>query len=100
MLKNYELANLWTRSLLFYTLSLLTAFSLMLLSKFELAAAMIRGLASPILNFKNVWQKRQSIQASRKVSDKNLFERRLLRKDIYPTVLDVKRKALAFMSRD
>ena len=99
MLKNYELANLWTRSFLFYALSLLTAFSLMLLSKFELAAAMIRGLASPISNFKNVWQKRQKVQTSRKVSDKEIFDRRLLRKDIYPTVLDVKRKALAFMNR-
>jgi GT2 family glycosyltransferase len=100
MLKNYELANLWARSFLFYALSLLTAFSLMLLSKFELAAAMIKGLASPISNFKSVWRKRQNVQISRKVSDKEIFERRLLRKDIYPTVLDVKRKALAFMNRD
>jgi GT2 family glycosyltransferase len=97
MLKNYELPNLWTRSILFFTLSLLTAFALMLLLKSDLAAAMIKGLVSPVLNLKNVWQKRQNIQASRKVSDRNLFERRLLRKDVHPTVLDVKRKALAFM---
>jgi GT2 family glycosyltransferase len=100
MLKNYELANLWARSLLFYTLSLLTAFALLLLLKLDLAGAMIKGLASPISNFRNVWQKRENIQASRKVSDKDLFERRLLLKGIYPTVLDVKRKALAFMNRD
>jgi GT2 family glycosyltransferase len=100
MLKNYELANLWTKSILFYTLSLLTASALVLLLKFELAAAMVKGLASPISNFKDVWLKRQSIQASRKISDKSLFERGLLRRNIYPTVLDVKRKALAFMSRD
>lgn len=99
MLKNYEWANLWT-SVLFYALSLLTAFALMLLLKLDLAAAMIKGLASPISNFKSVWQKRQNIQASRKASDRSLFERRLLRKDIYPTVLDVKRKALAFMNRE
>jgi hypothetical protein len=78
----------------------MTAFALMLLLKLELAAAMIKGLVSPISNFKNVWQKRQNIQASRKVSDKDLFERRLLRKDIRPTIFDVRRKALAFMNRD
>lgn len=100
MVKNYDSTNLWTRSFLFYLLSLLTAFSLMLLLKFELAAAMIKGLASPILDLKSVWQKRQKVQNSRKVSDQEIFERRLLRKDIYPTVLDVKRKAIAFMSRD
>jgi hypothetical protein len=72
----------------------------MLAFKFELSAAMIRGLASPISNFKNAWRKRQNVQISRKVSDKEIFERRLLRKDIYPTVLDVKRKALAFMNKD
>jgi len=100
LLKNYEWRNLWTRSILFCTLSFMTAFALMLLLKLELAAAMIKGLVSPISNFKNVWQKRQNIQASRKVSDKDLFERRLLRKDIRPTIFDVKRKALAFMNRD
>ncbi len=100
LLKNYEWENLWTRSLLVYTLSLLTAFALMLLLKLELAAAMVKGLVSPITSFKNVWQKRQNIQASRKVSDKDLFERRLLRKDIRPTVSDVRRKVLAFMNRD
>ena len=100
MLKNYELSNLWRRSVLFYALSLLTAFSLMLLFRFELAAAMIKGLTFPISNFKNVWQKRLNVQNSRKVSDKEIFEQKLLRKDIYPTLLDVKRKALAFIRRD
>jgi len=100
MLKNYELANLWTRSILFCTLSLMTACVLMLMFRFNLASAMIKGLASPILNFQDVWQKRQNIQFSREVSDKSLFDRGLLRKDIHPTVLDVKRKALAFVNRD
>ncbi len=97
MLKNYELANLWTRNILFCMLSLMTACVLMFVFRFDLATAMIKGLTSPILNFKKAWQKRQNIQATRKVSDRDLFEKRLLRKDIYPTVLDVKRKALAFM---
>ncbi len=100
MLKNYELANLWTRSILFYTLSLMTACMLMLVLRFELASAMTKGLISPILNFKDVWLKRQNVQASREVSDESLFGRELLRKDIYPTVLDVKRKALASINRD
>jgi GT2 family glycosyltransferase len=100
MLKNYEFANLWTRNFLFYVLSLLTAFSLMLLFRFELAVAMIKGLAFPLWDFKEVWQKRQNVQISRKVTDKDLFERKLLRKDIYPTVLDVKRKASAFIKKN
>jgi hypothetical protein len=100
MLKNYELTNLWTRSFLFFALSLLTAFSLMLLSRFELAVAMVKGLAFSLLNFKEAWQKRQRVQNSRKVSDKDLFERKLLRKDINPTLLDIERKASAFIHRD
>jgi GT2 family glycosyltransferase len=100
LLKNYEWENLWTRSILFYTLSFMTTFALVLLLKFGLAAAMIRGLVSPISNFKEIWQKRQNTQANRKVSDKDLFERGLLRKDIRPTIFDVRRKALAFMNKD
>ena len=100
MLKNYELANLWTRSFLFYVLSLLTAFSLMLLFRLELAVAMIKGLTIPLWDFKEAWQKRQNVQNSRKVSDKDLFERELLRKDIYSTLLDVRRKASAFIHKD
>ena len=100
LLKNYEWENLWTRSVLFYTLSLMTAFGLMLLLKLELATAMVKGLVLPILNFKHIWQKRQRIQASRRISDKELFKRGLLTKDIRPTIFDVKRKALTFMNRN
>jgi hypothetical protein len=71
-----------------------------LLLKLGLAAAMIRGLVSPMSNFKEIWQKRQNVQANRKVSDKDLFERGLLRKDIRPTIFDVRRKVLAFMNKD
>ena len=99
-LKNYELGNLWPRSVLFYVLSSLTAFSLVLLLEPELAFAVIKGLASPISDFKTIWRKRLIVQNSRKVSDKEIFKQKLLRKDIYPTLLDVKRKASALLRKD
>jgi len=99
MLKNYELKNLWQRICSFYVLSLLTAFSFMLLRRFEMAFTMIRGLIYPISRFDRVWQKRLRIQQSRKVSDKELFQRGILRKDIYPTLLDVRRKAAAIVHK-
>jgi len=97
MLKNYELKNLWWRKFTFYILSLLTALSFTLLLKFDLTLAMIKGLTYPISNFKGVWQKRLRVQELRKVSDKILFQRGTLRKDAYPTLLDIKRKATAIL---
>jgi len=100
MLKNYELKNLWRRILPFYILSLLTAFAFVLLLKFELTAAMIKGLTYPIRNFSRIWQKRIKVQNRRKVNDQEIFQRKILRNDIYPTLLDVRRKAIAVLNKE
>ena len=89
MLKNYELKNLWQRICVFYVLTLLSAFTFILLSKREQASALLRGLAYPVLNLKTIWRKRLRVQIRRRVSDKELFQKGLLRRDVYPTVLDV-----------
>lgn len=100
MLKNYELKNLWLRICPFYILSLLTVFSFMLLLKFELALAVIKGLNYPISNYNRIWRKRLMVQNSRKVSDNELLQRKILRNDIYPTLLDVRRKAATILFKD
>jgi len=89
MLKNYEQRNLWQRICIFYILTLLSAFGFILLLKPEQAFALLKGLAYPILNLKTVWRKRLTVQIRRRVSDKELFQKGLLRRDVYPTVLDV-----------
>jgi hypothetical protein len=95
MVKNYELKNLWWRCFAFYSLSLLTTFSFILSTRLELAASLVKGLVYPIVKFDSIWSKRMIVQRSRKVSDEELFQRQILRKDVYPTILDVKRKASA-----
>jgi len=89
MLKNYEQRNLWQRICIFYILTLLSAFALILLLKPDQAFAVLKGLAYPILNLKTVWRKRLTVQIRRRVTDEGLFQKGLLRRDVYPTVLDV-----------
>jgi len=100
MLKNYESKNLWWRICAFYILSFLTAFSFMLLLKFELTLAVIKGLNYPTSNYNRLWRKRLMVQNSRKISDNELLQRKILRNDIYPTLLDVRRKTATILNRD
>lgn len=94
MLKNYELKNLWQRASMYYVLLVLCAYVFGLLLKPKHAYALLRGLAYPILNLQTVWDKRLKVQMRRRIGDNRLFEQKLLRKGVYPTLLDVLNKAV------
>lgn len=93
MIKNYELKNLWWRVSVYYALTLLCASAFTLLLRPRQAHALIKGLAYSILNLNTLWKKRLGVQIRRRVNDKKLFQEKLLRKDVYPTLLDVFTKA-------
>jgi len=93
MLKNYELRNLWQRAFMYYVLLVLCAYGFAFMLKPKHAYALLKGLAYPILNLRTVWSKRLRIQLRRLIGDDELFEKRLLRKDVYATLQDVLSKA-------
>ena len=86
LLKNFELGNLWWRMYVYYVVMSLCALAFVSLLKPGQALASPKGLADMIVNFKKTWQKRVKIQSSRRVSDKELFLRKLLRKDVWATL--------------
>jgi len=94
MLKNYELGNLWPRALTYYVLLALCAGVFGLLLKPKHAHALFRALVYPIVNLGTIWKKRVQIQTLRNIDDDRLFEQGLLRRDVYPTLQDVLKKAL------
>jgi GT2 family glycosyltransferase len=87
LLKNYELGNLWWRMFVYYVVMSLCALTFVLLFRLGEAHASLRGLADMIVNFRKIWRKRMQVQSRRYVSDKELFEQRLLRKDVWATLL-------------
>jgi len=86
LLKNFELGNLWWRMYVYYVVMSICALAFVSFLKPGQALASLRGLADMIVNFKEIWQKRVKIQSSRRVSDKELFLRKLLRKDVWATL--------------
>ncbi len=86
LLKNYDLGNLWWRMCVYYVVMSLCALTFLFLLKPGQAIASLSGLADMIVNFKKIWQKRVKIQSSRRVSDKELFLQKLLRKDVWATL--------------
>lgn len=100
MLKNYELKNLWQRAFMYYVLLVLCAYGFAFMLKPKHAYALLKGLAYPILNLSTVWRKRLRIQPRRLVGDAELFEKRLLRKDVYATLQDVLNKAALTIRAD
>ncbi len=93
MVKNYELKNVWQRLFMYYVLLVLCALVFGLLLKGKHTSALFKGLAYPIVNLHAVWNKRLRVQTRRRVSDNALFGQKLLRNDMYPTLLDVLNKA-------
>ena len=87
LLKNYELRNLWWRMGVYCVVMSLCALAFVFFLKLGEALASLRGLASMIVNFKKLYQKRVKVQSSRRVSDKKLFEQKLLRRDVGATML-------------
>ena len=71
---------------MYYVVMPLCALAFVSLLKPGHALASLKGLADMIVNFKKMWQKRVKIQSSRRVSDKELFLRKLLRKDVWATL--------------
>lgn len=93
LLKNYELGNLWWRMCVYYVVMSLCALAFVFLLKPGQALASFRGLADIIVNFKKIWQKRVKVQSYRRVSDKKLFEQKLLRKDVCATLSFLRNEA-------
>jgi hypothetical protein len=70
----------------YYVVMSICALAFVSLLKPGQALASLKGLADMIVNFKEIWQKRVKIQSGRRVSDKELFLRKLLRKDVWATL--------------
>lgn len=87
LLKNLELKNLWWRMCVYYVVMSLCALTFVALFKPGEAHATLRGLAEMITNFRKIWRKRLKVQTTRRVKDEALFERKLLRKDMWATLL-------------
>ncbi|UCC33243.1 MAG: glycosyltransferase family 2 protein [Candidatus Bathyarchaeota archaeon] len=87
LLKNYELGNLWWRICIYYVVMLLCGITFALLLDLGKAHASLRGLTDMLVNLRKIWRKRMGVQSSRRVKDRDLFERRLLRKDLWATLL-------------
>ena len=100
LLKNYELGNLWWRMCAYYVVMSLCALTFVFLLKPGQALASLRGLADMIVNFKKIWQKRIKVQSRRRVSDKELFEQKLLRKDVWATLLYLRNVAPVAIAKE
>ncbi len=99
LLKNYELGNLWWRMGIYYVIMSLCVLAFVFLLKPGQALASFRGSADIIVNFRKIWQKRIRVQSRRCVSDKKLFEQKLLRKGASATLSFFRNEALPSIVR-
>jgi len=73
LLKNYELRNVIIYLPTVLALRGTALVFLLMTAKLHHAYVMIKALADVILNFRNIWKKRQEVQQKRMLKDKDLF---------------------------
>ncbi len=100
MLKNYELKNLWWRFSVLVLMTCMVSVGFLLTKKFDEAKATMKGLLNPMKNFRKIWLKRMFTQSRRRVRDKELKKKGLIRSDILCTLQDFKLKMKQLKTRE
>jgi len=91
-LKNYELKNVWWRFSVLSFFMFVISLVFMVLGKIDEAKATLRGLLSPVKDFRGIWKKRLRLQSKRRIKDSELVNKGFVRNDFRSTLQDVKIK--------
>lgn len=91
-LKNYELKNVWWRFSVLSFFTFVISLGFMVLGKIDEAKATLRGLLSPVKDFRGIWKKRLRLQSKRRIKDSELVNKGFVRNDFRSTLQDVKIK--------
>ncbi len=91
-LKNYELKNVWWKFSVLSFFTFVISIGFVVLGKIDEAKATLRGLLSPMKDFRGIWRKRLRLQSKRRIKDSELVSKGFVRNDFRSTLQDVKIK--------